>query len=150
MIPDSLTRLPVKQQSMDDAYGIPENFLEVEVSDPQTRGVGKFMYTDYKITLNTNIPAFKIKSSTVRRRYSDFEWLKETLEREVPRVTIPSLPGKILILRNKFDEDLIEKRRQGLERFIQVVAGHPLLQTGSKVLGPFLQDPNWSRNNYNV
>lgn len=38
---------------------------------------------------------------------------------------------------------VIESRRQGLERFLQIVAGHPLLQTGSKVLVPFLQDPNW-------
>lgn len=30
----------------------------------------------------TNIPIFKIKESTVRRRYSDFEWLKKELERD--------------------------------------------------------------------
>jgi sorting nexin-3/12 len=58
-----------------------------------------------------------MKSSTVRRRYSDFEWLRDALEKEVPRVNLVSLPGKVF--RNRFDEDVIEKRRQGLEKFIQ-------------------------------
>lgn len=67
----------------------------------------------------------------MRRRYSDFEWLRDALEKEVPRANLPQLPGKIF--RNRFDDDVIEKRRHGLERFVQIVAGHPLLQTGSKV-----------------
>ena len=32
--------------------------------------------------LQTNIPIFKVKESSVRRRYSDFEWLKKELERD--------------------------------------------------------------------
>lgn len=34
---------------------------------------------------------------------------------------------------------MIEHRREGLQRFLQIVVGHPLLQTGSKVLGSFVQ-----------
>ena len=34
---------------------------------------------------------------------------------------------------------MIEQRRDGLQRFMEIVAGHPLLQTGSKVLCAFLQ-----------
>lgn len=30
----------------------------------------------------TNLPVFKVKDSTVRRRYSDFEWLRNELERD--------------------------------------------------------------------
>lgn len=30
----------------------------------------------------TNLPVFKVKESTVRRRYSDFEWLRNELERD--------------------------------------------------------------------
>lgn len=33
--------------------------------------------------------------------------------------------------------------------YVFSVAGHPLLQTGSKVLAAFIQDPNFSRDNYN-
>lgn len=62
---------------------------------------------------------FKLKNSSVRRRYSEFEWFKNALEKENPRVTIPSLPGKMLFT-NRFTPEAIEERRNGLERFLQV------------------------------
>lgn len=126
------------------------------------------MYTDYEIICRTNIPAFKLKHSTVRRRYSDFEYFRDILERESARVTIPPLPGKVFT--NRFSDDVIEHRKEGLQRFLQIVVGHPLLQTGSKVLASFVQgewrlqcsrvnlnrgrsanrisDPNWDRNSW--
>jgi hypothetical protein len=95
------------------------------------------MYTSYEIHTKTNIPAFKLRHSIVRRRYSDFEYFRDILERESARVTIPPLPGKVFT--NRFSDDVIEHRREGLQKFLQIVAGHPLLQTGSKVLGAFVQ-----------
>jgi len=95
------------------------------------------MYTSYEIVCRTNIPAFKLKHSVVRRRYSDFEYFRDILERESARVTIPPLPGKVFT--NRFNDDVIEHRREGLQRFLQIVVGHPLLQTGSKVLASFVQ-----------
>jgi len=53
------------------------------------------MYTDYEIVCMTNIPAFKLRHSVVRRRYSDFEAFRDVLERESARVNIPPLPGKV-------------------------------------------------------
>lgn len=52
-------------------------------------------------------------------------------------MTIPPLPGKVFT--NRFSDDVIEHRREGLQRFMQIVVGHPLLQTGSKVLASFVQ-----------
>lgn len=52
-------------------------------------------------------------------------------------MTIPPLPGKVFT--NRFSDDVIEHRREGLQRFLQIVVGHPLLQTGSKVLASFVQ-----------
>ncbi|KAF3035399.1 hypothetical protein E8E12_000638 [Didymella heteroderae] len=132
-----------RQQSFEELYGPPENFLEIEVRNPMTHGVGRGMYTTYEIVMRTNIPAFKLKSSSVRRRYNEFEAFRDILERESARVTIPPLPGKVLT--NRFSDDVIEHRREGLQRFLQIVVGHPLLQTGSKVLAAFVQDPNWDR-----
>ena len=154
-----------RQQSFEEIYGPPENFLEIEVRpcvhicwallpiatcmlviahsrtlqvrNPQTHGTSRSMYTDYEIICRTNIPAFKLKHSTVRRRYSDFEYFRDILERESSRVTIPPLPGKVFT--NRFSDDVIEHRREGLQRFLQIVVGHPLLQTGSKVLASFVQ-----------
>lgn len=74
----------------------------------------------------TNIPAFKLRHSVVRRRYSDFEAFRDILERESTRVNIPPLPGKVFT--NRFSDEVIEARREGLERFLTIVAGHPLLQ----------------------
>lgn len=35
-----------------------------------------------KSMFQTNLPVFKVKESSVRRRYSDFEWLRNELERD--------------------------------------------------------------------
>ncbi|KAI9595643.1 sorting nexin-3 [Syncephalis fuscata] len=142
----AMARLESRDQDVDDMYGIPENFLEIEIRNPQTHGIGRKMFTDYEIVCRTNIPAFKVSSSAVRRRYSDFEWLRDNLERESTRVNIPQLPGKVFT--NRFVDEVIETRREGLERFLQVVAGHPLLQTGSKVLVAFITNPNFTRDSY--
>ena len=81
----------------------------------------------------TNIPAFKLRHSIVRRRYSDFEAFRDVLERESTRVNIPPLPGKVFT--NRFSDEVIESRREGLERFLSIVAGHPLLQVRSSLPG---------------
>ncbi|KAK6050407.1 hypothetical protein COOONC_12088 [Cooperia oncophora] len=75
-------RLQPKRQTLDEAYAPPANFLEIEVVNPITHGVGKMRYTDYEIRLRSNLPVFKQKESSVRRRYSDFDWLRGELERD--------------------------------------------------------------------
>ncbi|PVU94150.1 hypothetical protein BB561_002763 [Smittium simulii] len=140
------TRYASYQIPAENLYNEPENSLEIEVVNPQTHDDGKNKYTDYEIICRTNIPSFKFKNSSVRRRYSEFEWFRETLKREVAGVNIPNLPGKVLT--NRFSDKVIEERREGLENFLQVVAGHPLLQTGSKVLVAFIQDPNFATHSY--
>lgn len=116
------------------------HFPTKQVTDPQTHqptASPSSRYTTYLIRLSTNIPAFKLRRSEVRRRYSDFEVFRDLLERESARVSIPTLPGKVYL--NRFDDSVIEERRRGLERFLKIVVGHPLLQTGSRVLGGFVQ-----------
>ncbi|KAG8953491.1 Sorting nexin-3 [Tulasnella sp. 424] len=137
---------PITQPTPDEIYSVPESFLEIEVRNPQTHGFGRKMYTDYEVQCRTNIPAFKLTRSIVRRRYSDFEAFRDILERESTRVNIPPLPGKVFT--NRFSDEVIEGRREGLERFLAIVAGHPLLQTGSKVLCAFLQDPQWDKSQW--
>ncbi|XP_063773803.1 sorting nexin-3-like [Pseudophryne corroboree] len=134
-------RLHSKPQNLNDAYGPPSNFLEIEVCSPHTVGVGRNRYTTYE----TNLPIFKLKESCVRRRYSDFEWLRSELERE-SKVVVPALPGKALFRQlpfrgdeGIFDDSFIEERKQGLEQFINKVAGHPLAQN-ERCLHMFLQD----------
>ena len=54
---------------------------------------------------------------------------RDVLERESTRVNIPPLPGKVFT--NRFSDEVIEGRREGLERFLSIVAGHPLLQVSA-------------------
>ena len=45
------SRIPPKKQTLDDAYAPPANFLEIDVLNPETHGVGKKRYTDYEIRM---------------------------------------------------------------------------------------------------
>ncbi|KAG1670244.1 Sorting nexin-12 [Nymphon striatum] len=99
----------------------------------------------------TNLPVFKVKESSVRRRYSDFEWLRNELERD-SKVMVPPLPGKalkrLLPFRGDdgiFDEDFIDDRMKGLEAFVNKVSGHPLAQN-ERCLHMFLQEPVIDKN----
>ncbi|ODN74598.1 sorting nexin-3 [Cryptococcus amylolentus CBS 6039] len=141
-----MARMAGRPQTFDEMYSVPESFLEIEIRNAMTHGMGRKMYTDYEIVCMTNIPAFKLRHSVVRRRYSDFEAFRDILERESTRVNLPPLPGKVFT--NRFSDEVIEQRREGLQRFLEIVSGHPLLQTGSKVLCAFLQDPNWDKSQW--
>lgn len=37
-------------------YAVPESFLEIEVRNPLTHGVGRKMYTDYEIVCMVSTP----------------------------------------------------------------------------------------------
>ncbi|KAK3775305.1 hypothetical protein RRG08_030974 [Elysia crispata] len=149
--PTATARISSKKQTLEDAYSPPANFLEIDVSDPQTHGVAKKRYTDYEVRMKTNLPVFKLKESGVRRRYSDFEWLRNELERD-SKIVVPPLPGKAfkrqLPFRGDdgiFEDEFIEDRRKGLEQFVNKVAGHPLAQN-EKCLHMFLQEPVIDKN----
>ncbi|XP_064627407.1 sorting nexin-12-like [Lineus longissimus] len=135
-----------KKQTLEDAYGLPANFLEIDVVNPQIQGVGKKRYTDYEVRMRTNLPVFKLKESTVRRRFSEFKWLRNELDRD-SKIVVPQLPSEALKRQislwsddSMFDDDFIEQRRKGLEQFVNRVAGHPLAQN-EKCLHIFLQEP---------
>ncbi|XP_062309698.1 sorting nexin-12 isoform X1 [Osmerus eperlanus] len=133
-------RLNSKPQDLTDAYGPPSNFLEIDVYDPQTIGVGRNRFTTYEVRMRTNLPIFKLKDSCVRRRYSDFEWLKNELERD-SKIVVPPLPGKALKRQlpfrgdeGIFEESFIEERRLGLEQFI-----NRCLWTQARAVSPVTQ-----------
>lgn len=150
---EATRRLNVKKQTLDDAYAIPANSLEIDVVNPMTSFLtaGKKRYTDYEVRMRTNLPVFKVKESSVRRRYSDFEWLRNELERD-SKIVVPPLPGKAwkrqMPFRGDdgiFDENFIEERRSGLEQFVNKIAGHPLAQN-ERCLHMFLQEPTIDKN----
>ena len=141
-------------------------------------------FTDYEVHMRTNLPIFKyekqsfgklhwfcpinqtsilqrfsiyffrLKEFSTRRRYSDFEWLRNEIERAVA-IHIPELPPKAyfkqLPFMNSddgiFESEFIEDRRQGLEEFINHLAGHPLVQN-EKCLHFFLLEARLDKGAY--
>jgi sorting nexin-3/12 len=50
-VPTATARIQSKKQTLDDAYAPPANFLEIDVLNPRTHGIGKKRYTEYEIRM---------------------------------------------------------------------------------------------------
>ncbi|XP_004363489.1 hypothetical protein CAOG_03761 [Capsaspora owczarzaki ATCC 30864] len=114
--------------------------VTVMVSKPEK----KSKYSGMKQFTSYNVTSSSMKTS-VSRRYKHFNWLHNRLGETFPNVSIPPMPEKVLQANFKFDEHFIEKRRRGLERFLNRVAAHPVLGT-SNVFLHFLtaaEKANW-------
>ncbi|KAI8612382.1 Vps5 C terminal like-domain-containing protein [Chytriomyces sp. MP71] len=116
--------------------------FQITVSDPQKVGNELINgHVVYKVSTWTNCLGYRNESFAVVRRYSDFLWLYSQLTERFPGAIIPPLPGKHVI--GRFQEEFIEARRSGLERFIQKVARHNLVQQDPN-LRLFLESPSFS------
>ncbi|KAG7325138.1 hypothetical protein KOW79_011454 [Hemibagrus wyckioides] len=114
-----------------------DEFITVRVQDPRVMNEGSWnSYVDFKIFLHTNSKAFTAKTSCVRRRYSEFVWLKRKLQKNAGLVPVPDLPGKSFI--HFTNTDFIEKRRQGLQSFLDKVV-HMTVCLSDSQLHLFLQ-----------
>ena len=71
----------------------------------------------------------------VRKRYSDFDWLRNYLCSHYINCVIPPLCKKNY--GNRFDEHLISKRTRSIEKFFQSLLIHPVIKH-SKILYDFL------------
>ncbi|EMR11712.1 hypothetical protein PNEG_00146 [Pneumocystis murina B123] len=90
--------------------------------------------------------------SAVRRRFSDFIYLYETLTVEFPTCCIPPLPDKHrikYIKGDRFSTEFTMKRANSLERFLQRLSMHPVLQK-SLHLSHFFESQDWSSYVHNV
>uniref|UniRef100_A0A3B3ZJ94 PX domain-containing protein n=1 Tax=Periophthalmus magnuspinnatus TaxID=409849 RepID=A0A3B3ZJ94_9GOBI len=114
-----------------------DEFIAVRVQDPRIQNEGSWnSYVDYKIFLHTNSKAFTAKTSCVRRRYSEFVWLKKKLQKNAGLVPVPDLPGKSLF--SFSNDDFLERRRKGLQCFLDKVV-HMTVCLSDSQLHLFLQ-----------
>lgn len=44
-------RLNAPKQTLEDAYAEPDNFLEIDVVNPETHDLGKKRFTDYEVKM---------------------------------------------------------------------------------------------------
>ncbi|PNY24163.1 Sorting nexin mvp1 [Tolypocladium capitatum] len=90
---------------------------------PGKEGVFMFQHHNYEV-------ASQRRGSKVIRRYSDFVWLLDCLQKRYPFRVLPLLPPKrVAVNGNHLSNDgaFIEKRRRGLARFLNALVRHPIL-----------------------
>ncbi|XP_036422867.1 sorting nexin-10A isoform X2 [Colossoma macropomum] len=115
-----------------------KEFISVWVRDPQLHKEDFWhTYIDYEICLHTNSMCFRKKTSCVRRRYSEFVWLRQRLQDNALLIQLPKLPpaNPFFSLNNA---DQVTQRMQGLQKFLDGVLQTPLLLSDSR-LHLFLQ-----------
>jgi sorting nexin-8 len=122
---------------------------------PEKEGIFMFQHHNYQVTSPR-------RGSNVVRRYSDFVWLLDCLQKRYPFRQLPLLPpkrvgGMLILLSDRAelifpvngnhlaaDSTFIEKRRRGLARFANALVRHPVLSQEQLVV-MFLTVPTVSR-----
>ncbi|KAG9045925.1 Vacuolar protein sorting-associated protein 5 [Tulasnella sp. UAMH 9824] len=117
----------VKDDDDDDKPLIPPPVFVITVGDPQKVGDPLSAHIVYTVQTRTTSPAFSKSSFSVLRRYSDFLWLYETLSANNPGVIVPPVPEKNPFNISRFESEFVETRRLGLNKCVQKIANHPVL-----------------------
>ena len=132
---------------------MPNNSLNISISDPQKHGEGQAAFVTYLVQYKTLLDNYSTPESQVRRRFQDFIWLFKNITDEFPACILPPLPGKHVLgifinviveylTGDRFSPEFIERRRASLEIFTRHMARHPVLQksVAEKVFRYFRND----------
>ena len=122
--------------------------IEIALGEKKTGSLFSKSYQTYEIS----VPLLNLK---VIRRYSDFEWLRQTLVSMFTSSVIPPIPKKNKIGGDRFKEQFLEKRTRTLEKFLNLLIQDPNIKS-SKILYDFISieqdnqfnDAKKSYNNY--
>ena len=93
------------------------NFKEIKIIVQNPKVIETSFFTSNYITYEIITVINEDLNWTVRRRYSDFLWLRTTLCNHFPRFFIPPIPGKRYGAR-RFQADFVEKRMHFLNEFL--------------------------------
>ena len=127
IIPENMNCKPLEQTELSKFEK-----LEITVSKPEKKNEGFFSKT-YVTYMITTSPA----SYIVRRRYTDFVWLRSTLLNHFPTSVIPPIPKKNRLVGDNFADPFIAKRGRGLEKFMNYLAKDPIIKN-SQIFFDFL------------
>ena len=116
--------LPTEESKVFDKtpLGISDN-PSIQVGFPE-KIEGGFFSKSYVTYLVTTMP-LNIK---VRRRYSDFEWLRQILTNLYVGNVIPTTPRKNKIGSDKFGDAFLQKRMRTLEKFLNNLLMNPIIK----------------------
>ncbi|OGE55634.1 hypothetical protein PENARI_c004G11006 [Penicillium arizonense] len=91
---------------------------------PEKEGLFMFQHRNYEVKSAR-------RGSTVIRRYSDFVWLLDCLQKRFPFRQLPLLPPKRVSVNGTHlsadSNSFLDKRRHGLVRFTNALVRHPVL-----------------------
>ncbi|XP_050405301.1 sorting nexin-4 [Patella vulgata] len=131
-------------------------WMEITVSEPEKRTNASMKMQDTYIVYlietrvtDENMKGYSDGATSLWRRYSEFELLKNYLETTYPTIIIPPLPEKKATYTwqnaptDKFDPEFIERRRAALEVFLLRIASHTILSTDKIFMGFMQQDSGW-------
>jgi len=116
------------------AQARPRQPLQTKVLDPKVVGVGTSdKHVEYQVdtVIEPSLAQVAFDGHTkfsVFRRFSDFYWLRETLEQRYPGFIIPPLPDKTLpVVQDNLSERFFLSRARSLDYFLAHVAAHVVL-----------------------
>ena len=102
---------------------------------------GNFFSKSYVSYLVTTMPF----NWNVRRRFSDFEWLRQTLINNYNYCLIPSVPKKPKnlnkLMNEKYDKEFLSKRSRNFEKFLNYIIIDPILKN-TQIIYDFLKLDN--------
>nr|XP_005993570.1 PREDICTED: sorting nexin-30 isoform X1 [Latimeria chalumnae] len=126
--PASSSSLLNRLQLDDDLDGETRD-LFIAVDDPKKHVSTMETYITYRVATKTTRTEFDLPEYSVRRRYQDFDWLRNKLEETQPTHLIPPLPEKFVVkgVVDRFSEEFVETRRKALDKFLKRIADHPVL-----------------------
>jgi len=106
--------------------------IQISLSKPEKKA-GGFLKKDYMTYLISTYPV----SYKVRRRYSDFGWLRTALQNHFPGNIIPPIPHRNRFGVDPFAEQFVAKRSRGLEKFLNYLVKDQIIKS-SQLLYDFL------------
>ncbi|CAJ0943730.1 unnamed protein product [Ranitomeya imitator] len=126
--PASSSSLLNRLQLDDDMDGETRD-LFVTVDDPKKHVCTMETYITYRVMTKTTRSEFDLPEYSIRRRYQDFDWIRNKLEETQPTHFIPPLPEKFVVkgVVDRFSEEFVETRRRALDKFLKRIADHPVL-----------------------
>lgn len=84
--------------------------------------------------------------TTVRRRFTDFVFLYNTLSLEYPACAVPPLPDKhsmMYVTGDRFSQEFTLRRANSLHRFLRRLTLHPVLRRAALLI-IFLESADWN------
>ncbi|ERF68759.1 hypothetical protein EPUS_07246 [Endocarpon pusillum Z07020] len=100
--------------------------FDITVGDPHKVGDITSSHIVYQVRTKTTSKAYRQPDFAVSRRYRDFLWLYNSLHNNNPGIVVPPPPEKQAV--GRFDSNFVESRRQALERMLNKIAHHSVLQ----------------------